>query len=59
MTRRADELAAEFLMRPLENPPRFLGSPPVQDGPDHVTPLRFAAGVLVLVLVAFVCFWGL
>jgi hypothetical protein len=54
MNRRADELAAKYLMRPLESPPRFLNSPPVQDGPDHVSPLRFAAGVLVLGLVAVI-----
>ena len=59
MTRRADELAAEYLMRPLEDPPRFLSSPPVQDGPEYVSPIRFIAGwVVVLALVAIV-FWGL
>ena len=59
MSRRADELAAEYLMRPLEDPPRFLSSPPAVDGPEYVSPLRFICGwVVVLALVAIV-FWGL
>lgn len=56
---RADELAAEYLMRPLENPPRFLTSPPVQDGPDHMSPLQFVAAVLVLGFVFVLFFWRL
>ena len=59
MTRRADELAAEYLMRPLEDQPRFLNSPPVQDGPDHMSPLQFIAAVLVLGLVFVLIFWGI
>ena len=59
MTRRADEIAAEYLMRPLEDQPRFLTSPPVQDGPDHMSPLQFIAAVLVLGLVFVLIFWGL
>ena len=54
MTRRADELAAEYLMRPLEDPPRFLSSPPISDGPEHTTPLEAIAGFAVLALVAFI-----
>lgn len=54
MTRRADELAAEYLMRPLEDPPRFLNSPPIQDGPEHTTPLETIAGFAVLTLVAVI-----
>ena len=54
MSRRADELAAEYLMRPLEDPPRFLNSPPIQDGPEHTTPLETLAGFAVLALVAFI-----
>ena len=36
--------------------PRFLTTPPVQDGPDRVSPLRFAAGVAVIVLIAAMFF---
>ena len=54
MSRRADELAAEYLMRPLEDPPRFLNSPPIQDGPEHTTPLETLAGFAVLALVAVI-----
>jgi hypothetical protein len=54
MSRRADELAAEYLMRPLEDPPRFLNSPPIQDGPEHTTPLQTIAGFALLALVAFI-----
>jgi len=54
MSRRADELAAEYLMRQVPEEPLL-----IQDGSEHVSPLRFVAGVLVLGLVAFVCFWGL
>ena len=59
MSRRADELAAEYLMRPLENPPRFLNSPPVQDGPDRVSPLEAVAGFAVVALVALIFGWVL
>lgn len=59
MTRRASELAAEYLMRPLEDPPRFLSSPPVQDGPEYVEPIRFIAGWVVVVAIAALIFWGM
>jgi hypothetical protein len=59
MTRRADELAAEYLMRPLEDPPRFLSSPPVQDGPEYMSPLRFICGWVVVLAVSGLIFWGL
>ena len=59
MTRRADELAAEYLMRPLENPPRFLNSPPVQDGPDRTSPLETLAGFAVVAIVIFIFGWVL
>ena len=59
MTRRADELAAEYLMRPLEDPPRFLSSPRVQDGPEYVSPTRFIAGWVVVAAIAALLFWGL
>ena len=59
MTRRADELAAEYLMRPLEDPPRFLSSPQVQDGPEYVSPIRFIAGWVVVLALVAVIFWGL
>lgn len=53
--KRADELAAEYLMRPMEDPPRFLSSPRVQDGPEYVSPTRFLAGwVVVLALVGLI-----
>ena len=54
MSRNAERITAEYLMRQV--PEEHLL---IQDGSEHVSPLRFAAGVLVLVLVAFVCFWGL
>lgn len=56
---RTDELAAEYLMRPLEDPPRFLNSPPVQDGPDRVSPLEAVAGFAVVALVFVLIFWGI
>ena len=59
MTDRASELAAEYLMRPLEDPPRFLSSPPVVDGPEYVSPIRFIAGWVVVVAIAALIFWGL
>ena len=59
MTRRADELAAEYLMRPLEDPPRFLSSPQVQDGPEYVSPIRFIAGWVVVLAIVAILFWGL
>ena len=59
MTRRADEVAAEYLMRPLEDPPRFLSSPQVQDGPEYVSPTRFIAGWVVVLALVAVIFWGL
>jgi hypothetical protein len=37
-----------------QDQPRFLNSPPVQDGPEHTTPLETIAGFAVLALVAFV-----
>ena len=59
MTRRADELAAEYLMRPLEDPPRFLSSPRVQDGPEYVSPVQFIAGWVVVLALVAILFWGL
>jgi hypothetical protein len=56
---RANELTAEYLMRPLEDPPRFLSSPPVQDGPEYVSPIRFIAGWVVVLVVFGLIFWGL
>ena len=52
----ANRLTAEYLMRPLEDPPRFLSSPPVQDGPEYVSPIRFIAG-WVVVLAVFGLIW--
>ena len=113
MTRRASEIAAEYLMRPLEdpfqvdteqmwqlhkreltpymrsvylelklawlksgfskdeaeraareavgfeNPPRFLSSPRVQDGPEYVEPISFIAGWVVVLALVAILFWGL
>jgi hypothetical protein len=58
---RADELAAEYLIRqvPEEPLPRFLNSPPIQDGPDHTSPLEAVAGFAVVALVFVLIFWGL
>ena len=55
---RADQIAAEYLMRPLEDQSRFLNSPPVQDGPDRTSPLEAVAGFAVLGLVFVLIFWG-
>ena len=60
MTREnANRWAADYLMRPREYPPRFLSSPPVQDGPEYVSPIRFIAGWVVVVAIAALIFWGL
>jgi hypothetical protein len=37
-----------------QDQPRFLNSPPVQDGPDRTSPLEAVAGFAVLALVAVV-----
>jgi len=37
-----------------QDPPRFLTSPPVQDGPDRVSPLEAVAGFAVVALVAII-----
>jgi hypothetical protein len=55
---RASELTAEYLMRPLEDPPRFLSSPPVQDGPEYVSPIRFICGWVVVVAIAALIWIG-
>ena len=59
MTRRASEIAAEYLMRPMEDPPRFLSSPRVQDGPEYVSPVQFIAGWVVVLTLVGLIFWGL
>jgi hypothetical protein len=58
---RATELTAEYLMRKIEAEPlpRFLTSPPVQDGPDRTSPLEAVAGFAVVALVFVLIFWGL
>ena len=60
MTDRAKELAAEYLMRKIEAEPlpRFLNSPPAQDGPDRTSPLEAVAGFAVVGLVFVLIFWG-
>lgn len=55
----AEQITAEYLMRPLENPPRFLSSPRVQDGPEYVSPTRFIAGWVVVLALVAILFWGL
>ena len=49
MSRRADELAAEYLLRQVTEEPLL-----IQDGPEHVSPLRFVAGFAVVALVAII-----
>jgi hypothetical protein len=57
----AERITAEYLMRKIEAEPlpRFLNSPPVQDGPDRVSPLEAVAGFAVLGLVFVLIFWGI
>jgi hypothetical protein len=62
---RADELAAEYLIRQVPEEP-FTGPmprcvvEPIAEGPaDYVSPLRFVAGVAMLVIVTFVFGWVL
>jgi hypothetical protein len=61
---RADELAAEYLMRKMEAEP-FTGPmprcvvEPIAEGPDRVSPLEAVAGFAVLGLVFVLIFWGL
>ena len=42
-----------------QDQPRFLNSPPVQDGPDRVSPLEAVAGFAVVGLVFVLFFWGI
>jgi hypothetical protein len=37
-----------------QDQPRFLNSPPVQDGPDRTSPLEAVAGFAVVALVAII-----
>jgi len=56
---RADELAAEYLMRKMEAEP-FTGPmprcvvEPITDGPDRTSPLEAVAGFAVVALVAII-----
>jgi hypothetical protein len=61
MSREAERISAEYLMRKIEAEPlpRFLNSPPVEDGPDRVSPLEAAVGFAVVGLVAVLIFWGI
>lgn len=68
---RADQIAAEYLARklraeklesqkPLTGPiPRCVVEPIAERPADYVSPLRFAAGAVVLGLVFVLIFWGL
>ncbi len=42
-----------------QDQPRFLNSPPVQDGPDRTSPLETLAGFAVVALVIFIFGWVL
>jgi hypothetical protein len=42
-----------------QDQPRFLTSPPVQDGPDRVSPLEAVAGFAVVAIVIFIFGWVL
>jgi hypothetical protein len=42
-----------------QDQPRFLNSPPVQDGPDRVSPLEAVAGFAVVAIVIFIFGWVL
>jgi hypothetical protein len=42
-----------------QDQPRFLTSPPVQDGPDHMSPLEAVAGFAVVAIVIFIFGWVL
>jgi hypothetical protein len=62
---RADQLAAEYLIRQVPEEP-FTGPmprcvvEPIAEGPaDYVSPMRFVAGVAMLVIVTFVFGWVL
>jgi hypothetical protein len=61
---RADQLAAEYLIRqvpeePFTGPmPRCVVEPIAERPADYVSPLRFAAGAVVLGLVFVLIFWG-
>jgi hypothetical protein len=46
-----DQYCAKRDAKPL---PRFLNSPPVQDGPDRVSPLEAVAGFAVVAIVAII-----
>jgi hypothetical protein len=42
-----------------QDQPRFLNSPPIQDGPEHTSALETIAGFAVLALVAIIFGWVL
>ncbi len=42
-----------------QDQPRFLNSPPVHDGPEHVSPLETLAGFALVALVIFIFGWVL
>jgi hypothetical protein len=42
-----------------QDQPRFLNSPPVQDGPDRTSPLETLAGFAVVAIVIFIFGWVL
>ena len=61
---RADELAAEYLIRQVPEEP-FTGPmprcvvEPIAEGPDRVSPLEAVAGFAVLAIVIFIFGWVL
>ncbi|MCA3080559.1 MAG: hypothetical protein ING71_17425 [Rhodocyclaceae bacterium] len=62
---RADQLTAEYLMRKVEAEPftgpmpRCVVEPIAERPADYVSPLRFAAGAVVLGFVFVLIFWGI
>lgn len=56
----ANRLTAEYLMRQVpEDMPRFVSQPRHEDGPEYVSPLRFIAGWVVVLVVFGLIFWGI
>jgi len=60
MTDRANELSAEYLIRkvPVDWQAHEDAADLAREQAEHVSPLRFAAGAVVLGLVFVLIFWG-
>ena len=50
----AERITAEYILRQVPEEPLL-----IQDGPEHVSPLRFVAGVAMVAFVFVLIFWGL